>query len=80
MESTQKMKDSIIDECEEDGNDNNQGNEECVKFTNGSAHHELDDQEEAHTTPSAGLDSINQDKCSQKEGVVKFQVSSKMKF
>ena len=76
MERTQKMKDDIIDECEEDGNDNDSKNEEPIKFTNGSTHHELSNHEEKQDSPMFCSDSTNQEKVNQNE--LESQVRSKI--
>ena len=66
MEHAQKMKEDIIDDCEENGNDNNSKNKEPIKFTNGSTHHELSNHEEKNSQ-SFYSHSANQEKVNQNE-------------
>ena len=76
MEDTQKMKDTVIDDSDEDGidSDNNQKNEKSVKFTNGSSHYNDSDHKEEGEV--IGFDSKNKDKDNQKDCMMKLEVST----
>ena len=76
MDCTEKMKDDIIDECDEDGNTDDPKNDEPIKFTNGSTHHELSDQEEKRESPRICSDSTNQEKVNPNKS--DLQVSCKL--
>ena len=76
MEDTQKMKDNVIDDSDEDGiySDNNKKNEKMVEFTNGSSHYDNSDCKEENKM--IGFDSKHKEMDNQSNPLTKLEVSS----